>query len=99
MTTATMRPRPVSKKRPAGEPSKPSDPITVKLNRELMRKAEAVASFRGVSRQDYLEALMRSSRPTTGPFSEKSPAATPPRKFLFVFHTSSLQRREGQHRN
>jgi hypothetical protein len=54
-----MRPRPVSKKRPAGEPSKPSDPITVKLNRELMRKAEAVASFRGVSRQDYLEALMR----------------------------------------
>jgi hypothetical protein len=53
MTTATMRPRPVSKKRPAGEP------ITVKLNRELMRKAEAVASFRGVSRQDYLEALMR----------------------------------------
>lgn len=42
------------------QPKKPaSDRITVKLDRELMRKANVVAEFKGLDKQDYLEELLR----------------------------------------
>lgn len=52
----TLEPRIVPPKR---KPDNQTDRVSLKLNRELMRKASAVADFKGIDRQDYLEEVLR----------------------------------------
>lgn len=57
--TAERRSVPKRPTKPDGGDQPRSDRITVKLDRELMRKASAVADWNETDKQDYLEELLR----------------------------------------